>query len=706
MSGRLPSPRRVLALLRKELHSTFAQPLLYVVGGVFLLLAGYYFYSDLGFFITFAFGENIFENFFQLLFVDLRLVLLLTVPLLTMRLFAEEKKLGTIELLFTYPLSDLEILLAKLIACTAAACALLAATSINLAYLYQLEPFAFGPVLSGYLGLGLLAVSFVACGMFLSTLTDNQVVAAMSTVGTLLLLWILSWNESTPGAAALGWMSRLSLFNHFESFARGVIESKDLVYFACLVAFASAATLVSLGSRAWPRSRLAPTLVGLAGLLVALGFVDALAERYNVRFDLTPQRRYTLSPHARRILEKLPRDVEVLAFVRSADPRNASTTDLLERLGAASPRVRHRIVDVNRNPALARRYGVNAYGAVVVASGERHRVLSQAREDLLVGAMIDLTRLAPKVVAFTAGHGETEPRDADRARGLSTLTGGLRDDGFEVRTLTLDRPVPDDVSVVVVAGGTQPWSAAELDRLDGWMERGGSLLALLDPRQAPELAVWLGERGIAPAINVVLDPENRLYGGEGVSIEARPPLSWASADRAALPSSTLVTSTLESGVLLSAARALELGAEAQPLLESGAASWATRAIEGAEDGSAAFDEERDARGPQVVAAAREWPPIGTAARGARLIVIGDVDVATNRFVEFMSNRQLVQAAIAWLVGEEDLIALRPERKEGGREQLFLSAGQAQTSLLISTVVVPGTSLLIAVALYLRRRWGA
>lgn len=702
MRHRAPSPRRVLALLRKELHATFAQPLLYVVGAVFLLLAGYYFYTDLGFFITFGFGENIFENFFQLLFVDLRLVLLLTVPLLTMRLFAEEKKLGTIELLFTYPLSDLEILLAKLVACTLAACALLAATGASLVYLHALEPFTLGPVLSGYLGLALLALAFVAIGTFLSTLTDNQVVAAMSTVGILLLLWILSWNESAPGAEALGLVSRLSIFNHFEGFARGVIETKDLVYFACLVAFASAATLASLGARAWPRSRMAPTVLGLLGLLVALGLVDALAERHNVRFDLTPQRRFTLSPHAQRILGGLATDVEMIAFVRSGDARNPSTAELLERLAEASPRVRQRLVDVNRNPALARRYGVDGYGAVVVASGDRFRRVSQAREDLLVGAMMALGRDAPKGIGFVRGHGELEPRGDDRT--LRSLAGGLREDGFAIRDATLDAPVPPDVDVLIVAGGSAAWSDAELDRLGAWLERGGALLVLLEPRQGAELAAWLGARGIAPAAGVVLDPDNRLYGGEGVSLEARPPQSVV-AGGALLPSSALVTSALDAGVLLSTARPLALSADAQPLLESGPESWATAAVAVAEEGAAEFDEQRDTRGPLAVAAAREWAPTGVARRGARLIVIGDVDFATDRFVDFLGNRQLLQASIAWLVGEEDLIALRPQRKEAGVQQLFLSAGQARTALLLSTVVVPGASLLIALGLLLRRRLG-
>ncbi len=703
MNGRPPSPRRVGALLRKELHSTFAQPLLFVVGAVFLLLAGYYFYSDLGFFITFGFGENIFENFFQLLFVDLRLVLLLTVPLLTMRLFAEEKKLGTIELLFTYPLSDVEILLAKLLACTAAACALLLATTPLLVYLFRIQPFAIGPIVAGYLGLALLAVSFVACGTFLSTLTDNQVVAAMSTVGTLLLLWILSWNEAAPGIGALGFLTRLSIFNHFESFSRGVIETKDLAYFACLVAFAAAATLASLGSRAWSESRLAPTLVGLAGLLVALGFADALAERHNVRFDLTPERRYTLSPHAKRILDRLPHEVELIAFVRSGDARASATSDLLERLAHASPRVRVRMVDVNRNPALARRYGVDAFGAIVVASGDEHRVVSQAREHLIVGAMLALTRDVPKVLGFVAGHDETAPLDHDRETGLSTLATGLREDGFTLRRVTLDAPVPAEVSALVVVGGRGAWSPDELARLDAYMARGGRLLVLLEPRQAPDLAAWLAARGIAPETNVVLDPENRLYGGEGVSIEARAPASADTSDGGA-PGPALIAETLDEGVLLSTARSLELGPGAVPLLATGSASWATSAIETAEAGELRVDETIDMRGPLVVAAAREWADGGGPA--ARMVVVGDVDLATNRFIEFLGNHQFLANAIAWLVDEEDLIALRPRAKAMGREQFFLSAGQARTALLLATVVLPGASLLVAIALYWRRRFGS
>ena len=109
--------RAFVALLRKELRSYFAAPLVYLVAAAFLAYTGYYFHSDLIYFVTFGFGVNIMENFWQLLFIDIRLVLIFAIPLLTMRLFAEERRLGTLELLLTYPLRDGAIVAAKLGAC-------------------------------------------------------------------------------------------------------------------------------------------------------------------------------------------------------------------------------------------------------------------------------------------------------------------------------------------------------------------------------------------------------------------------------------------------------------------------------------------------------------------------------------------------------------------------------------------------------------
>jgi ABC-2 type transport system permease protein len=239
------------ALFRKELSSYFVSPLFYVVTAVFLCLSGYYFYTDLIFFVTFGFGMNILENFWQLLLVDLRLVMLLSIPLLTMRLFAEEKKLGTIELLLTYPVRDGELLLAKFAACAVVCAIMLGGTLLYPIYVHTLQPFPWAPLVAGYLGLFLLGLSFIACGVFVSSLTESQVVAGMASIGILLLFWILSWNEAATSPTLLRLLIRVSMFDHFQKFAHGVIDAQDVAYFLFFVAFFCFLTLRVLESRKW-----------------------------------------------------------------------------------------------------------------------------------------------------------------------------------------------------------------------------------------------------------------------------------------------------------------------------------------------------------------------------------------------------------------------------------------------------------------------
>ncbi len=235
-----------LAIFRKELRSYFLSPFIYIVSTIFLLLCGYYFYTDLIFYVQFGFGLNIMANFWRLLFTDMRLMLLLTVPLLTMRLMAEEKKLGTIELLFTYPLRDIEVFLGKFAACAVAAAFMLSFTIIYPIFIHSMQPFEWTVVIPGYVGLFLLALAFVACGLFISSLTDNQVVAGTSTVGVLLFFWILSWNEGAVATGILSFVSRLSLVTRFQGFASGVIDSMDVAYFLLFITFFSFLTLRSL----------------------------------------------------------------------------------------------------------------------------------------------------------------------------------------------------------------------------------------------------------------------------------------------------------------------------------------------------------------------------------------------------------------------------------------------------------------------------
>jgi ABC-2 type transport system permease protein len=239
------------ALLRKELRSYFGGPLWYLVAAAFLAYTGFYLHSDLVYFLTFGFGMNIMENLWQLVFFDMRLVLILSIPLLTMRLLAEERHLGTLELLLTYPLSDQAVVAAKFLACLVAVGALLLATTTYPALVYVVQPFALEPIGAGYLGLLLLSATCIAYGLFVSSLTASQVLAGFLTVMPLFLLWLLSWNEAAVGADTVTVLRALSLFDHFQSFSVGVIEVRDVFYFLALTAGCWWATLRVLEARQW-----------------------------------------------------------------------------------------------------------------------------------------------------------------------------------------------------------------------------------------------------------------------------------------------------------------------------------------------------------------------------------------------------------------------------------------------------------------------
>lgn len=242
--------RRALAVCRRELATMFGGPLAWILAAVFVGMGGYFLYSEVQFF-TLQGGANLSAGLWPYVFLDFRLVTFVVVPLVTMRLVAEERKLGTFELLCSLPIRDGELVAGKYLAVVAAYLAMLAATTIGPAVLWALHPFPVGPVVAGYCGLVLLGLAFLACGLAVSAMTENQVVAAMVTYGVLIFLWFVSWNEAALSVHLLTPLRGLSLFDHFHSFARGVVDSRSVVYFLGFTAFFLFLAVRVLGMRAW-----------------------------------------------------------------------------------------------------------------------------------------------------------------------------------------------------------------------------------------------------------------------------------------------------------------------------------------------------------------------------------------------------------------------------------------------------------------------
>ena len=509
----------------------FAAPLVYFVGGVFLALSGYYFYTNLNAFITFGFGESIVEHLWQRLFNDVVRIVITVIPLITMRVYAEEKNLGTIELLYTAPLRDWEILASKYLACLGVFVVLIGSTALYPYLVHRIQPFDTSQLVAVYLGMFLLIAAMVAIGVFISSLTETQLIAAMFTYGIVLLLWNLSWNEAAVPESWLGVVSQACAYDHFEPFSRGVIDLRDVVVFPGdhglhvvpddaidgVAAVAGAAMRGSVGLR------VLQLLAGALGLAALLTAILLAAYRYNVRFDLSPGSRFTLSDHALAVLRGLTQPVHVTGFIRTEDPRNVLLKDLLWQAARESTKLTYDVVDVNRNPAMAAEFEVSAYGSAVVESGGRRADFTGPAEGQLVGAILAVTQ-PPKQVYALSGHGECRMTDNDRHRGCTTFGSAIRGEHFEVAELSLfgGRTIPEDADILLIAGPTADPLQAEIEAISAYLDRGGKMLALLDPFVAPRLVELLARYGIKLGEDVVLDPENRLgrwrdvlFGGDG-----------------------------------------------------------------------------------------------------------------------------------------------------------------------------------------------
>jgi len=252
---------RIWPIFKKEIRLYFTSPVAWVVFTMFLLIGGYFFYSIFAFYtlasmqsaMNPAMGRdlNVSDSVMRPLFSNISVILLLLMPLVTMRLFAEERRSGTIELLLTYPVRDGAVLAGKYLAAFALYAIMIALTLLYPGIVVYFARLEWGPVLTGYLGLLLMGGMFIAVGVCASSLTENQIVAAITTFGVLLLLWVLGWSADYAGGTAGRVLQHLSLLEHNDSFAKGVLDTKDIIYYANFIVLALFLTLRSLEARRW-----------------------------------------------------------------------------------------------------------------------------------------------------------------------------------------------------------------------------------------------------------------------------------------------------------------------------------------------------------------------------------------------------------------------------------------------------------------------
>ncbi len=443
------------------------------------------------------------------------------------------------------------------------------------------------------------------------------------------------------------------------------------------------------------------TLVGIAIIVVA----NVLVGKYvTTRWDLTPTKKFSLAPQTTKILQGLKQDVTIYSFDRGGGSRDRQ--DLLKLFSSASRRVTVRFVDPDREPSLAKQYGVRTYGTIVVAAGDRHFEAEGGDEEAIANALIRLLK-GQKAIYAVSGHGERDLDSSDRS-GYSGLKKEIENESYDVKPLVLlqKMEVPADCSLLVIAGPRTDYLPQEVDVLRKYIEGGGRLLAMLDPGEnLPNLSKLFADWNINVRNDLVVDmnPLAQIFGTQPTM-----PLIVK------YGSSPIVQPLARTATLFPMTRSFEIGKDYKSGVTTDSLCETSPESFGVADfnpnvHTVSYHPGKDYKGPLTVAVAgtvTNSSPAPAAAPGqkkpeGRFVALGSSSIATNVYLGFQGNRDLLMNAVNWLTAEEDLISIRPRPQEN--QHLDLTAKQMRQILILGVFGLPLLIIAAGVSVWWSRR---
>lgn len=428
-------------------------------------------------------------------------------------------------------------------------------------------------------------------------------------------------------------------------------------------------------------------------VLGVTGLVQALSVQHTWRWDLTESKRFSLSPQTIQVLGSLKTEVSAVGFFRSDQPGKRVAEDLFKQYARYSNgRLTWKSVDPDREPALARRYGIESYGTIVLETKSKSEKALDPEEEKLTNALVKVTREGKRVVYVVQGHGEHELTNSERA-GFSEAKAALERTNYEVKPLVLVREgkVPADAAVVIVPGPRNDLLQPELDALAAYIDkRDGKVLVMVNPFQGEALRKHLQKYGFALGNDLVVEanPIGRLLGFEPyvlvVQQYERHPITR---DLGGIM--TIFPMTRSIGPVTPQPKGMSF----DPLARTSPQSWGeTNRAE--LDRGVAKPDPGDPKGPLTVAA------VATRDK-TRLVVYGTSTLASNQGLNLQGNRDFFLNTVSWLAEEEDQISIRP--KDTRQTPVFMNPSQAQVVFLLPVVVLPGVALLGGIVAVVRRR---
>jgi ABC-type uncharacterized transport system involved in gliding motility auxiliary subunit len=431
------------------------------------------------------------------------------------------------------------------------------------------------------------------------------------------------------------------------------------------------------------------TAVVLAIIVLCNWFVN----RNDHHIDLTPNKIYSLSPQSRKLLKSLQQPITIYEFGRQSNFRQQR--DLMDLYSSASHYVTVKFVDPNRDPGLARRFGVQSYGSVYVALGSRHLQASEISEQGITNALIRLLK-GEKVIYFVQGHGERD-LDGTGRDGYSNFKQALQNEDSQVKTLVLMQKmqIPSDCSILVIAGPKTDYLAPEIKTIQNYLQGGGRLLAFLDPGvNLPNLSGLLATYGVTARNDLVIDenPVSQIF-GTGPSM----PLILSYGDN------PIVQPLARRATLFPLSRSFNVATDDKPgvtldaLCKTSSASFAVANFN--PNMREVSYKAGDTKGPLVVAVAGTLANKGPSTQG-RFVAVGTSLVAANAYLGFQSNNDLVLNMVEWLSSNSGLISIRAKSPQA--QHLNLTANQ-MGGLLMRVLIIPVCVIVIGIFVWWSRR---
>ena len=397
------------------------------------------------------------------------------------------------------------------------------------------------------------------------------------------------------------------------------------------------------------------------------------------------------------MLNNVNDEIQVLGFFKDTGVDRSGFIDLSKEYSRRNENIVISMINPDKEPGIAKKYGVKEYGSVVVINGEKvvklrltdpitGGILNNSEEEI-TNAILKLTRDSEKTLYILAGNGQRDMGNSVDAEGLGLLRKTIEDEGYTVKEFLILRgeELPRENSILFIAAPTNAFSLKEIQYIKDYLDQGGRAIFLIEPRSGKEIASILKSYGFELSDDVIIDPSSKLEGGGDIApIVSDYPFHE-------------ITEDFRFATIFPYSRSLDVvnGAyKSEVLANTGEYSWSETNFELFDEG-VAQREEGDRPGPLGVAA------VGESANSSRIAVFGSADFVSNVFLEFSGNRDFFLNTLNWVSGDENLISIRPKKQNTGN--LAITTKQIRTIFIFTVIVIPALLLFSGIAIWWKRR---